>query len=153
VEQPVLRVDGLVAQPLNLTVDDLAPLQRCDLDETFSCDDGRAASGQRWRGFRVADIVALSQPLPDARFVRVSSGGFVIPIAIEEAGSALLTDTLNGQPLALERGAPWRLVVPGGRCFTSVKWVNHLELTAEAGRDTGELIERARLSRDARTMT
>jgi DMSO/TMAO reductase YedYZ molybdopterin-dependent catalytic subunit len=85
--------------------------------------------------------------------VRVSSGGFVIPIAIEEAGAVLLSDTLNGQPLALERGAPWRLVVPGGRCFTSVKWVNHLELADEAGRDAGALIERARLSRDAQTVT
>jgi DMSO/TMAO reductase YedYZ molybdopterin-dependent catalytic subunit len=145
-ENPLLRVDGLVARSLDLSVEDVAGLPRYELAETFTCDAERAANGQRWRGVRVSDVVAMAEPLTDARFVRVSSGGFVIHVAIDDS-TALLCDTLDDQPLSLERGAPWRLVVPGGRCFTSVKWVSRLELAAEVGRDSGERIERAMLNR------
>jgi DMSO/TMAO reductase YedYZ molybdopterin-dependent catalytic subunit len=147
-ENPLLRVDGLVARSLDLCVEDVAGLPRYELAETFTCDAERAAKGQRWRGVRVSDVVAMAEPLSEARFIRVTSGGFVIHVAIDDA-AALLCDTLDGQPLTLERGAPWRLVVPGGRCFTSVKWVGRLELAADVGRDSGERIERAMLNRAA----
>jgi DMSO/TMAO reductase YedYZ molybdopterin-dependent catalytic subunit len=143
----LLQISGLTARSLDLTPDDLVALPRVDLDENFSCDEHRAAQAQCWRGIRVSDVVALAAPLPEARFVRVGSGGFVIPLALAECEAALLSETLNGEPLSVERGGPWRLVVPGGRCFTSVKWVNRLELAAESGRDTGELIEQARQRR------
>jgi DMSO/TMAO reductase YedYZ molybdopterin-dependent catalytic subunit len=68
-----------------------------------------------------------------------------VPLLLGDAAAALLCDELNGQPLTAASGAPWRLVVPGGACFTSVKWVSHLELTAEAGEASGERIARARL--------
>jgi DMSO/TMAO reductase YedYZ molybdopterin-dependent catalytic subunit len=145
-ENPLLRVDGLVDQSRDLSVQDVAGLPRYELAETFTCDAERAASGQRWRGVRVSDVVAMTEPLSEARFVRVSSVGFVIHVAIDDS-TALLCDTLDDQPLTLERGAPWRLVVPGGRCFTSVKWVSRLDLVAEVGRDSGERIERAMLAR------
>jgi DMSO/TMAO reductase YedYZ molybdopterin-dependent catalytic subunit len=147
VEQPVLHVSGLAERQLDLTPEDLASLPRRELRENFSCDADRAAAGQCWRGVRVSDVVALAQPLGEACFVRVSSGGFVIPLALAKCEAALLSDSLNDEPLSIERGGPWRLVVPGGRCFTSVKWVNYLELAAESGRDTGELIEQARQRR------
>jgi DMSO/TMAO reductase YedYZ molybdopterin-dependent catalytic subunit len=81
----------------------------------------------------------------------VISGGFVIPLDRTEAAAALLAEELNGEPLPVERGAPWRLIVPGGRCFTSVKWVTRLEVAAERGRDTGERIEQAQMRRAATT--
>jgi sulfite oxidase len=70
-------------------------------------------------------------------------------VPLDEAGAALLCDGLDDQPLPLEHGAPWRLVIPGGVCFTSVKWVERLELTAEPGPNDGQRIARARLGRGA----
>jgi len=39
-----------------------------------------------------------------------------------------------------------RLVVPGGECFTSIKWLDRLELRSEPGLNTAETIALDRLS-------
>lgn len=89
-------------------------------------------------------VVKPARPLPEARYVRVGAGDYVVPVALEDAGRALLCTHLNGRPLAVEHGGPWRLLVPGGRCYTSVKWVDCLELTAQAGPDSGRRIALSR---------
>jgi DMSO/TMAO reductase YedYZ molybdopterin-dependent catalytic subunit len=140
-----LRVEGRVAEPREVSRVDLARLKRADLFGPFSCEEGWQVQGLAWRGVRLSDMIALAHPLPDVQWVRVGSGDYVVPLTLEDAESALLCDELNGQPLAVEHGAPWRLVVPGGSCFTSVKWVDRLELTATAGQQTGRDIARSRL--------
>jgi DMSO/TMAO reductase YedYZ molybdopterin-dependent catalytic subunit len=142
-----LRIDGLVAAPRALTAADLAALPRVDLAEPFVCEEGWEVPGLRWRGVRLGDVLALAGPLPAARHVRVYAGEYAVPLPLDAAGDALLAEALNGAPLTIEHGAPWRLVVPGGACFTSVKWVERLELTAEPGSDDGQRIARARLGR------
>jgi DMSO/TMAO reductase YedYZ molybdopterin-dependent catalytic subunit len=52
---------------------------------------------------------------------------------------------MNGRPLPAAQRAPWRLLIPGGACFTSVKWVDRLEITAAPGKSPGERIARSRL--------
>jgi len=71
-----------------------------------------------------------------------------IPDGIVRAGE-LRIDGLVEEPLVLgPRICPWRLVVPGDACFTSVKWVDRIELAAEPGEGSGERIARARLGRN-----
>jgi DMSO/TMAO reductase YedYZ molybdopterin-dependent catalytic subunit len=101
-------------------------------------------------GVRLADVVALGQPLPEARYVRVCAGEYAVPLSLEEAQGVLLSTTRDGQPLTPDRGAPFRLVVPGGKCFTSVKWIDRLVLTAEPGPNDGERLARARRAAGAR---
>jgi len=60
----------------------------------------------------------------------VGAGSYVMPLALADARAAVLANELDDKPLSLEHGAPWRLVVPGGACYTSVKWVDRLELAA-----------------------
>jgi DMSO/TMAO reductase YedYZ molybdopterin-dependent catalytic subunit len=66
-------------------------------------------------------------------------------VALADCERAVLAIYLNGRPLEIEHGAPWRLVLPGGSCFTSVKWVERLELAAQPGEQSGRAIARARL--------
>ena len=96
---------------------------------------------------RLADVIALAQPLSSARYVRVHAGDYIIPVSLNDAPTILLCDEMDGRLLAAAHGAPWRLLVPGRACFTSVKWVSRLDLAAEVGRDSGERIERAQLAR------
>jgi DMSO/TMAO reductase YedYZ molybdopterin-dependent catalytic subunit len=140
-----VRIEGLVAQPATLEGPALAALPRVSLEEPFACDEGWTVPGLRWRGTSLAAVLALVQPLEEAQFVSVWSGGYSVSVALSEASHIVLCDTLDEMPLSLGHGGPWRLVVPGGRCFTSVKWVERLELTAERAPSTGELIAGERL--------
>ncbi|HEY7065197.1 MAG TPA: molybdopterin-dependent oxidoreductase [Chloroflexota bacterium] len=142
-----LRVDGLVARPGTHAAAELAALPRAELAEPFVCEEGWQVPGLRWRGVRLADALALAGPLGAGRHVRVYAGEYAVPLSLDQAGEALLAEALNGEPLTVEHGAPWRLVVPGGQCFTSVKWVERLEVTAEPGANDGARIARARLGR------
>lgn len=141
-----LRITGLVAHGRRLRASALRTLARSELVDTFGCEEGWTVPNQRWGGVRLADVLALAQPLAQARYVRICAGTYAIPLALSDAGTALLCDELNGEPLGLEHGAPWRLVVPGGQCFTSVKWVERLEVTETAGEAEGERIARGRLT-------
>ena len=42
------------------------------------------------------DVLALAGPLPEARYVRVCAGEYVVPLALEQADLALLCDRLDG---------------------------------------------------------
>jgi DMSO/TMAO reductase YedYZ molybdopterin-dependent catalytic subunit len=140
----LLRVDGLVAQPLQLTVEDLGHLRRATLEEAFVCEEGWSVPGLRWAGVNLSDVLALSQPLAEARYVRAGSGEWVVPIALSDATRGVICNELNGEPLTLEHGAPWRLVLSGGPCYTNVKWLDHLDLVAEPGEDDAKRIARER---------
>ncbi|TAM58566.1 hypothetical protein EPN52_10840 [bacterium] len=144
-DEPHLRIDGLVRRALELRAADLAALQRVERAEPFACEEGWTVPEVRWRGMLLADVIALAEPAPSARYVRVHSGEFVVPVALEAASGAMICDEMDDQPLSRVHGAPWRLFVPGDACFTSVKWVERLEVTAEPGDNAGERIARARL--------
>jgi len=148
---PRLRIDGLVSRAMDLCVPDLAGLPRLEHAEAFTCEEGWTVPAVRWRGMRLADVVALAQPLPSARYVRVHAGDYIIPVALNDSPTIFLCDEMNGRQLAAAHGAPWRLLVPSGACFTSVKWVDRLEVTSAPGENAGEHIARARLQ--SRTLT
>lgn len=113
------------------------------------CEEGWSVPNLRWAGVRLADVLALGEPLPDARYVRAGSGAWVVPIALTDVDAAFVCDALNGEPLTIEHGAPWRLVLSGGACYTSVKWLDHLELTVDPGDNDAQRIARSRLSAGA----
>ncbi len=141
-----LRVEGLVKRSLAFDYEALARLSRATLDEPFRCEEGWSVPGLRWRGVRLTDILALAEPTSNARFVRVGSHNYVLPLSLAEAEHAILCDELNGEPLEVEDGAPWRLIVPGAVCYASVKWVDRLEVARDAGVNTAQAIARARLA-------
>lgn len=145
-EEGVIRIAGLVAQPRLLSAATLEALPRTRLTERFTCEEGWSVDGLAWEGIPLAAALALGRPLPAARYVRIYAGPYWVALPLADCETALLCDRLNGEPLAREHGAPWRLIVPGGACFTSVKWVSALEVAAEAGEVTAERIARARLA-------
>ena len=145
-EDGAIRLGGMVERPLLLAASELGELPRMRLAERFTCEEGWSVDDLTWEGVPLSEMLVLCQPLPEARYVRVCAGPYWIALPLAGCESALLWDRLNGAPLAREHGAPWRLVVSGGACFTSVKWVSALDLAAEAGEATAERIARSRLA-------
>jgi DMSO/TMAO reductase YedYZ molybdopterin-dependent catalytic subunit len=142
-----LRVDGLVTQPLSLSVNEVKTLGRQAHAADFVCEEGWMVPEQHWDGVPVPAILEHAGIAPQARFLKVYAGDFTVLLPLQEAltGGALLAHTLNGSPLTQEHGAPLRLVAPGRTCFYSVKWVERLEVLAEEAPTSGETIARTRL--------
>jgi DMSO/TMAO reductase YedYZ molybdopterin-dependent catalytic subunit len=144
-----LRVDGLVAQPLALSLSEVDALAAQTHTADFVCEEGWMVPEQRWEGVGVAAILGRAGVQPEARFLKVYAGDYTVLMPLEEAlaGGALLARRLNGTPLTPEHGAPLRLVAPGRACFYSVKWVDRLDVLAEEAPTTGETIARTRVQR------
>ena len=145
-EPGALRLSGLFAHPGILTAAQIGELPRARLAEPFTCEEGWTVEGMAWEGIPMREIVAQGGPLPEARYLRIYAGDYWIALSLDDLDGALLCDRLNDAPLKPEHGAPWRLVVAGGACFTSVKWVSRLELAAEPGEATAERIARRRIT-------
>ena len=133
----LLHVGGLVTAARAWTPDELARLPRTTLAANFHCD-GKSTPGERvCHAPRLVDVLNLAGPASAASYVRVGAGEYVVPLARDEIEEAILADTVNDQPLSIENGGPWRLILPGVRCFASVKWVDRLEVAADPGKNTG----------------
>ena len=141
-----LCIDGLVAECLDLRLAELELMPQHELRDDFRCREGWVVPDLRWRGVLLETVLALARPHREARHVEASAGNFSVSIPLDRAASALLAISLNGTNLSVEHGAPVRLVLPGGECFTSIKWLDHLEVRSEPGENTAETIASARLS-------
>ena len=144
-----LRVDGLVAQPLALSLREVDALEAQAHAADFVCEEGWVVPEQQWAGVAVAAILARAGVQSAARVLKVYAADFTVLVPLEEAlaGGAFLARRLNGTPLTPAHGAPLRLVAPGRACFYSVKWVDRLAVLAEEAPTTGETIARTRSQR------
>ena len=123
-----LTVSGRVAAPLSLTLGELAALPTHEAELPIACVEGWSYSA-RWRGVRVADLLARAGAAPD-RTVRLESleAGGPYRTSTLNAGQAAAADTilathLDGQPLALDHGYPLRLIAPNRPGVLQTKWV------------------------------
>ena len=134
-----LNVSGLVARPRRLDAEGLARLAQGEVVDDFRCVSGWVAPDQRWEGVPLATLLDDAGPLPEAQYVGFTSGGYTVALTVDEAREAGLLVALrhNGAPLTAEHGGPCRLVVAGRAGRWSVKWLERIELLAEAPLDTG----------------
>jgi DMSO/TMAO reductase YedYZ molybdopterin-dependent catalytic subunit len=126
-----LRVGGAVERELMLAYDQVAGVhagERALLDCT-----GGWYSVQDWQGVRVGWVLDQVAPRPEAVAVSFKSvTGYRWSLPLEEARAALLATHVGGQQLSHGHGAPLRLVAPGRRGFQWVKWVQAVEVLAQA---------------------
>ena len=141
-----LVVHGLVNRARVLEADEIGSLPHIEVEADFSCEEGWTAAAVRWRGVPLRALVDLAEPLSEARFVRVVAGTYQVALPLGRLDEVLVCDGLDGRPLPRRHGGPWRLLVRGGECFTSVKWVERLELTMDEGEPTARSTALGRLA-------
>jgi DMSO/TMAO reductase YedYZ molybdopterin-dependent catalytic subunit len=128
--EPTLRVTGGV----ELSVADLATVPRREQVSDFHCALTWSRLDLRWGGWWLRDIYErLIVPRDDTRYLKfVAADGFYASLALEYAlaDGVLLADTLDGEPLPFEHGAPWRIVAPAHYGYKSVKHLSAIELCA-----------------------
>lgn len=133
-----LRVDGLVRRVLDLGAAELATMTQAELTDDFRCLEGWRVPQVAWQGVSLRTVFELVGVLPEAQWLQASAGRFSVPLSLVVVTSGLLALRLEQAPIPAEHGGPIRLVVPGQACFTSVKWLDHLELRASPAPNTAE---------------
>ena len=130
-----LRIEGLVENPLTIQFADLLALSQSSQLHDYMCVTGWQVKGCHWKGPLVSTLIDLARPLPNAKAVSFDSadGVYTDSLTLAEARrpEVLLAHTLNSQPLAQDRGAALRLVVPFMFGYKGTKWVNRIRLTAQ----------------------
>jgi sulfite oxidase len=149
-----LTVDGAVATPLTLTMDDLKRLPSVELVSVLECaGNGRGfyeppvpglqwASGAvgngRWRGVRLADVLKRAGVQDSAREVLFDGADVPfrtmpdfqrsMPIKKAVDSNTLLAYDMNGAPLPVKHGFPLRVVAPGWAGDSWVKWLTSIRV-------------------------
>lgn len=129
-----LRISGDVIEAFEFDAP-LADLPRVEQVSDFHCVTTWSRCGLRWSGVRFADFYALCVAPRLAAVAQVKTvvlrgqDGYrtTLPLADLLAADMLLADTLDGQPLSVEHGAPLRLVAPAHYGYKSLKHLSHLE--------------------------
>ncbi len=127
-----LRVDGLVRQPLELSLDDLMRLPRTSYTVKHHCVEGWSAIAS-WHGTPVAAVVERCQPLATAKYIDFRSfdadysNGWDMGSAMHP--QTILAYGLNDQPLPPAHGAPLRLYAPTKLGYKLTKYLVSLTFT------------------------
>ncbi len=127
------RVFGLVEQEVELTWDQFTKLTWTTVTADFHCVTQWSSLDNTWEGVTFADLMALAQPKPEAKFVMAHCfGGYSTNLPLEVAmEEGLLAHKQDGEPLGEGHGWPLRLIIPSRYGWKSAKWLNGIELIAE----------------------
>lgn len=123
-----LVVEGEVDAPLELTYGDILALPSFEYRIRLSCVSGWTEM-PKWRGPRVADVLALARERAGAgsvAFHSLSGYGFTWHRRRLADRKALLVTHVNGAPLSTNHGFPVRLIVPGYPGQNMVKQIDRI---------------------------
>lgn len=149
-----LTVDGEVAQPLTLTLDELKKMPKATVTVTLECaGNGRSffdppVAGIQWEkgavgtarfsGARLADVLRKAGVKPTGKYVAMNGADkpvgkqpdFIRNVVMDKAmhPDTILAYEMNGEPLPGIHGFPLRAVVPGWEGAYAVKWLTHLQV-------------------------
>jgi len=123
-----LAVEGSVARPLTLGLEDLVAMGAAVEGGGFHCVTGWSVGGVEWGGVRLSSLLAAAGAPREGWLAAVSSGGYVAVVPLEEAWrpEALLALYMDGRPLSREHGYPARLYLPRLYGWKHAKWVERL---------------------------
>ena len=126
-----LTIDGAVRRPVTLRWPDFMALEQIEDVSDFHCVTKWSRMDMKWRGVRLADVLALAEPEDDARFLLCHAyDGYTVNIPVEEAlkPDVLLAHTVDGEPLPIEHGGPCRVITPQLYAWKGAKWIKRIEL-------------------------
>jgi DMSO/TMAO reductase YedYZ molybdopterin-dependent catalytic subunit len=133
-----LQIDGLVRKPVSLDYDALRALPRAHQVTDFHCVTGWSVPHVRWAGVRFRDLLALAEPLPQAKAIRFVSmeEPYDDSLTLDQVRlpNVMLAYDMDGSPLSRPHGAPARVVIPEMYGYKGVKWLTRMELVAEQPR-------------------
>jgi DMSO/TMAO reductase YedYZ molybdopterin-dependent catalytic subunit len=127
-----LSIEGLVAQPSSLSIDDVKRLPTRRQITEIACEEGWSYIAE-WIGTPLADVLLAAGLMPQARYVVYFSIEAPWWESIDMADAlhpqTLVAYAMNDADLPVAFGGPLRLRVPRQLGYKSVKYVNRLVVT------------------------
>lgn len=132
-----LAIGGLVATPLELTLDDIrSKYEAQDQFVTLACISnpvgGDLTSTTRWTGVPLQDVLAEAGLDERATHIKITSAdGFYETVALDLINSdrrIMLTYNWDGIPLLYEHGFPLRIYIPDRYGMKQPKWITDIEV-------------------------
>lgn len=124
-----LVVEGAVAVPLSLSLDDLRAMPQREARLPIACVDGWSAMAT-WRGVSLRDLIAAAGAMAGAAVTVHSMQRPGTAYATSELNASQIADPdtllaleLNGDPLDLDHGFPVRLIGPNRPGVQQTKWL------------------------------
>ena len=136
-----LVIDGLVEEPLSLSLDDLRAASTRTQITRHDCVEGWSAIG-KWTGARLAPLLDRAKPKPEARYLvfhcadntydNPRNPKYYESIDLVDAyhEQTILAYELNDEPLPMQNGAPVRLRVERQLGYKHAKYVMRIEAVA-----------------------
>ena len=136
-----LKVDGLVEQPLELSLGQLQAMPARTQITRHDCVEGWSAIGQ-WKGVRLSHLLNLARLKPEARFVvfhcldRMDEDDakslYYESVDLDDAfhEQTILAWELNGKALPVENGAPLRARIERQLGYKQPKYLHRVEVVA-----------------------
>ncbi len=130
-----LRVEGLVENPVELSLADLERLGVVEHITMHHCIQGWSGIA-KWGGIPLKELIDLVRPKPEAKVVAFFSfgealygGHYYDTQRLENVlkPQCLLATHMNGKPLPEVYGAPLRLRVENQLGYKMVKWIERIE--------------------------
>ncbi|MDN5769124.1 MAG: molybdopterin-dependent oxidoreductase, partial [Humibacillus sp.] len=135
-----LRIDGLVENPVTLSLEQLRAMPPQEQITQHFCIQGWSGVA-KWGGIPMRDLCDLVKPLPEAKYVVFYSlaaggpdGGTYYDVHSIEGMRhelSLLAYDMNGERLSVLHGAPLRLRNEVEVGFKMVKWIAAIEFVAD----------------------
>jgi len=134
-----LTVDGLVRQPLSLSLEEIKALPARTQITLHSCDEGWSAIGQ-WTGVPLGHLLQQADLMPNARYIVFHcldqlerppgrAGFYYESLDLFDAfhPQTILAYGMNGDALPVAHGAPLRLRVERQIGYKNAKYVARIE--------------------------
>lgn len=130
-----LQLEGLVDNPMTLTIDDIQSRPSFSQVITLSCISnpigGDLISTAVWTGIRLKDLLAEAGLQAGAKEIAIQSAdGFYESVPLAEAmdDRTLLVYEMNDEPLPFAHGFPLRIYIPDHYGMKQPKWIERMEV-------------------------
>jgi DMSO/TMAO reductase YedYZ molybdopterin-dependent catalytic subunit len=136
-----LTLDGLVRQPLTLTMDEIVAMPSITEMRTLQCISNPVGGGLIgnivWRGTPLRPILDRLGILESCRYIHFEAAdGYTTSVPLERLITPPIADVLliyeaNGAPLPPDHGYPLRILIPGLYGQKQPKWIIRMHFAQE----------------------
>jgi DMSO/TMAO reductase YedYZ molybdopterin-dependent catalytic subunit len=121
-----------VANPLSLSLEDIAALPQTQMTKDFQCVTGWRVDDVPWSGVLLSDLLAEAGADLSATALRFFSfdGAYTESLTMPQAlrPDVLVATSMFGAPVTRQHGGPVRLYVAPMYGYKSLKWMSGIEV-------------------------